>query len=81
MATIVIKNADWVIAWDEAAGTHVYRRDIDVVFTDQTIVFVGRDYPGAADRVSLQVATDDFDFGKLGHLLLFLFTLGSNRFL
>ena len=51
MATTVIKNADWVIAWDEAAGRHVYRRDIDVAFTDETIAFVGRNYAGAVDRV------------------------------
>jgi cytosine/adenosine deaminase-related metal-dependent hydrolase len=47
----VIRNADWVIAWDEAAGRHVYRRNLDIAFTDDTIVFVGHDYPGTADRV------------------------------
>jgi 5-methylthioadenosine/S-adenosylhomocysteine deaminase len=51
MATTVIRNADWVIAWDERAGRQIYRRDIDIAFSDGTIVFVGRDYPGAADRV------------------------------
>src|SRR5260370_7712810 len=47
----VIKKADWVIAWNEAAGGHGYRRNIDIVFVDDTITFVGRNYPGAADRV------------------------------
>jgi 5-methylthioadenosine/S-adenosylhomocysteine deaminase len=51
VTTIVIRNADWVIAWDEVAGHHVYRRNVDIAFTDGTIVFVGRNYPGAADRV------------------------------
>ena len=51
MTTTVIRNADWVIAWDEAAGQHVYRRGIDVVFVDDTISFVGAKYAGAADRV------------------------------
>jgi 5-methylthioadenosine/S-adenosylhomocysteine deaminase len=47
----VIRNADWVVAWDEAAGRHVYRRNIDIAFINGTIVFVGRNYPGAADHV------------------------------
>ncbi len=51
MTTTVIRNADWVIAWDEAAGRHVYRREVDVTFEDDMISFVGRDYPAAADRV------------------------------
>ena len=50
MTTTVIKNADWVIAWDGAAGRHVYKRDVDVAFTDDAIVHVGRDYAGPADR-------------------------------
>ena len=51
MTTTLIRNADWVIAWDEIAGHHVYRRNIDIAFADGTIVFVGRDYPGTADRI------------------------------
>ena len=51
MSTTVVRNADWVIAWEEAAGQHVYRRGIDVAFVDDTITFVGRDYPGASDQV------------------------------
>jgi cytosine/adenosine deaminase-related metal-dependent hydrolase len=50
-STTVIENADWVIGWDEAAGRHVYRRNIDIAFADGTIVFVGRNFPGTADRV------------------------------
>ena len=51
MTTTVIRNADWVIAWDEAAGQHAYRRDVDLAFADDRIVFVGRNYAGTADRV------------------------------
>ena len=51
MTTTVIRNADWVVAWDEIAGRHIYRRNIDIAFTDGTIVFVGPHYSGAADQV------------------------------
>ena len=51
MTTTLVRNADWVIVWDEAFGRHVYRRNIDIAFTDGTIVLVGGQYPGAADRV------------------------------
>jgi len=53
VTTTVIRNADWVIAWDEVAGRHVYRRNIDIGFTDGTIVFVGPNYTGTADRLSM----------------------------
>jgi 5-methylthioadenosine/S-adenosylhomocysteine deaminase len=49
MSTTWIKNADWVIAWDEAAGRHVYQRDADVVFGGSAISFVGRGYSGKAE--------------------------------
>ena len=51
MTTTLIRNADWVIAWDEIAGRHVYRRNLDIVCADGTIVFIGRNYSGVADRV------------------------------
>ena len=51
MTTTLIRNADWVVAWDENARRHVYRRNIDVAFTGDTIVFVGPNYPGAPDQV------------------------------
>jgi 5-methylthioadenosine/S-adenosylhomocysteine deaminase len=51
MTTTVIENAAWVIAWDEAAGRHVYRRNIDLAFTDDRIAFIGRDYAGVVDKV------------------------------
>src|SRR5437868_5841523 len=51
MSMTVIKNAAWVIAWDEASARHVYRRGVDVAFTDDRIAFLGRGYAGPADRV------------------------------
>lgn len=51
MTTTVIHNADWVIAWDQPGRRHIYCRGIDVVFADDKIIFVGRDYTGPADRV------------------------------
>ena len=51
VTTTVIRKADWVIAWDEPAGRHTYRRDVDVAFADDRIAFVGRNYTGRADRV------------------------------
>ena len=51
MTATVIRNLDWVIAWDEAARRHVYRRGIDVAFVDDKITFAERNYAGAADRV------------------------------
>ena len=50
MPTTVIKNAAWVIAWDEAAGRHAYRRDVDVAFADDRITHIGPGYGGTADR-------------------------------
>jgi 5-methylthioadenosine/S-adenosylhomocysteine deaminase len=50
MSTTVIKNAAWVIAWDEGLGRHVYRRDVDVAFADNQVTFLGRGFTGAADR-------------------------------
>jgi cytosine/adenosine deaminase-related metal-dependent hydrolase len=49
--TVWIRNAAWVIAWDDAARSHAYLRDGDVVFRGADIVFVGRGWAGTADRV------------------------------
>ena len=51
MPTTVIKDAEWVIAWDESAKRHVYRRGVDIAFADGSIAFVGKRYEGAADAV------------------------------
>jgi cytosine/adenosine deaminase-related metal-dependent hydrolase len=47
--TTCIRNAAWVIAWDATAGTHVYLRDADLAFSGNTIVHVGKSWPGTAD--------------------------------
>jgi 5-methylthioadenosine/S-adenosylhomocysteine deaminase len=48
--TTCIRNAAWVAAWEPASDRHVYRRDIDVAFTDDTIVHVGPAYEGSVDE-------------------------------
>ncbi|HEV8679015.1 MAG TPA: amidohydrolase family protein [Stellaceae bacterium] len=51
MTTTVIRNAAWMIAWDEGLRRHTYRRNVDLAFTDDGIAFIGRDFAGPADRV------------------------------
>jgi 5-methylthioadenosine/S-adenosylhomocysteine deaminase len=48
MAATVIRNADVVLAWDAAAGQHVYLTDADLAFEDGRLAFVGRGYGGPA---------------------------------
>lgn len=52
--TTVVRNADWIVAWDGAAGAdagrHCYRRNGDVAFTDDAVVQVGGSFEGHADR-------------------------------
>ena len=47
--TTCIRNAAWIVAWDAAAGTHVYLRDADLAFSGNTILHVGKSWPGTAD--------------------------------
>tara|TARA_B100000676_G_scaffold309532_1_gene373338 strand:+ start:4819 stop:6264 length:1446 start_codon:yes stop_codon:yes gene_type:complete len=49
VTTTVIRKADWLIAWDAAAGRHAYQCDADLVFTDNRIVHAGPGYDGDAD--------------------------------
>ena len=49
-ATTRIRNADWVVAFDAAAGKHVYRRGIDVEFSGNTITHVGATRAAVADK-------------------------------
>jgi len=51
MTTTKISNADWVAAWDADVGSHVYLRDVDVVFRDDRIVHVGAGFEGPADTI------------------------------
>ncbi|KZD12567.1 amidohydrolase family protein [Oceanibaculum pacificum] len=50
MQTTVIRNADYVIAWDAAAGSHAYLQGADVAFRGNEFVFVGKGYAGPADK-------------------------------
>ena len=47
--TTVIKNADWVVAWDSGTGKHKYIANGDISFTDNEIDYVGTNYSGEAD--------------------------------
>ncbi|BBK41950.1 ethylammeline chlorohydrolase [Allostella vacuolata] len=49
MATTVIRNAAWIVAWDAARGGHAYMNDADLAFTDDRIVQVGGTWDGPAD--------------------------------
>jgi len=49
MKTTVIKNAAWVVAWNQGTGKHYYLRDVDVAFTGNQISHVGGGYDGPAD--------------------------------
>ena len=48
--TTCIRAAEWVVAWDDTVGRHGYLRDADVVFTGETIGFVGGHYEGPVAR-------------------------------
>lgn len=47
----LIKNADWIIAWDEDLGHHYYLKNGDIAFSEDRILFVGKSYPGSANNV------------------------------
>jgi 5-methylthioadenosine/S-adenosylhomocysteine deaminase len=40
--TTIIRNAAWVVAWDEGRKSHVYLRDTDVAFAGETIAAIGK---------------------------------------
>jgi cytosine/adenosine deaminase-related metal-dependent hydrolase len=49
--TTLIRNAAFVVAWDEGAKTHVYMQGGDVAWRGGVITFVGRGYDGPAEKV------------------------------
>jgi 5-methylthioadenosine/S-adenosylhomocysteine deaminase len=51
MPTTLIRQADWVIAWDETAGRQAYRRGVDLAFADDRITHLGKGFVGEADRI------------------------------
>jgi cytosine/adenosine deaminase-related metal-dependent hydrolase len=48
--TTCIRNADWVVAWDEGAARHGFLRGADVAFLGEEIVHVGPAYEGEVDN-------------------------------
>lgn len=48
--TTVIRNADWVVAFDKVKAEHVYLRDADVAFEGNRITHAGKGYEGKADK-------------------------------
>ena len=49
--TTVIRNCDWIVAYDEASGRHAYLRDGDIAWSGNSINFVGKSYPGSAENI------------------------------
>ncbi|MEQ9815298.1 MAG: amidohydrolase family protein [Azospirillaceae bacterium] len=49
--TTLIRNADWIVAWNQQTGRHEYSQGADVAFSDGRIDFVGKDWRGEAERV------------------------------
>ena len=56
MTTTVIKNAAWVIAWDEGLGRHIYRRGIDLA-PSRTAASLARGAITRAPRTGSSTAT------------------------
>jgi cytosine/adenosine deaminase-related metal-dependent hydrolase len=50
MPITIIKNADWVIKWDEEEKVHQYIKNADVVFQDNVITYVGKNFEGPYDE-------------------------------
>ena len=44
----VFRNCAWVVGFDRAQQTHVYRRDVDVAIESGVVTFVGDHYDGVA---------------------------------
>jgi len=50
----IIRNATWLVAGDEAAQSHVYRRDVDLTIEGDTIAAIGPAGPAdSADAVEI----------------------------
>ena len=44
MKTTLIRNADYVVAWEATTQTHVYMKNADIAFADGRITYIGRDF-------------------------------------
>jgi 5-methylthioadenosine/S-adenosylhomocysteine deaminase len=49
MSTIVIRNSDWIVAFDRTSGDHRYTSG-DVAFSGDKLTHVGGSFTGTADR-------------------------------
>ena len=47
--TTILRDAAWIVAWDQTHQRHAYLRDTDVVFTGNTIVHIGPGYDQPID--------------------------------
>jgi 5-methylthioadenosine/S-adenosylhomocysteine deaminase len=51
---LTIRNADWLVAWDDATQAHAYRRGVDLVIEGDTIAAVGPSTPAdGSDAVEI----------------------------
>ncbi len=51
----IIRNAAWLVAWDEVTQSHVYRRDLDLTIERDTIAAIGSAAPADnADAVEIE---------------------------
>ncbi len=48
--TTCIRNIAWIVAWDAATQNHAWLNGGDLVFSGDTIAFVGKHYAGEADE-------------------------------
>ena len=56
MASTLIRNASWVVAWDAAAKRHVYQRDRDIDIVDGAIAAIRPAAPGRAGPTAIDGA-------------------------
>ena len=52
----LVRNARWLVAWDEASGRHVYRTDADLAFEDGAITHVGPGYAGSEPATTIDAS-------------------------
>lgn len=46
----LIRNADWLVTWDDAQSRHVYRQNADLAFSSKGILYIGERYQGTFDE-------------------------------
>ncbi|MBN33394.1 MAG: N-ethylammeline chlorohydrolase [Rhodospirillaceae bacterium] len=53
MTATVIRNAEWVVAWDDEEDCHIYLHGCDVAWQDGALIHIGGRYEGgAAEEIS-----------------------------